>query len=73
MAMLHIPDKYAMERGGWKTDAVIKNVYTHTFSEQRIEVDNIIDTFFEECLGINATQKNKPLNNQWFYNAGKGT
>lgn len=26
MALLKIPDKYAMERGGWKTDSVMKIV-----------------------------------------------
>lgn len=46
MAMLRIPDKYAMERGGWKTDSVMKKVYTHTFSEQREEVDTVIDSYF---------------------------
>lgn len=39
MHLLHIPDKYAMERGGWKTDATMKAVYQNVFSEQRLEVD----------------------------------
>ncbi len=47
MAMLQIPEKYALERGGWKTDAVMKNVYTHTFSKERKKVDGIIDSYFE--------------------------
>lgn len=46
MAMLNIPDKYAMERGGWKTDKVMKNVYQHTFSRQRVLVDKTIDDYF---------------------------
>lgn len=50
MALLKIPDKYAMERGGWKTDAVMKKVYTHTFSEEREKVDKIIDDYFESIL-----------------------
>lgn len=52
MAMLRIPDKYAMERGGWKTDKVMKKVYTHTFSEEREKVDVVIDDYFEKVLGI---------------------
>ena len=52
MAMLRIPEKYAMERGGWKTDKVMKKVYTHTFSEEREKVDNIIDDYFEKTLKI---------------------
>ncbi len=52
MAMLRIPEKYAMERGGWKTDKVMKKVYTHTFSDERMKVDAVIDDYFEKALGI---------------------
>lgn len=48
MHMLGVPDKYAMERGGWSTDAVMKNVYTHTFSKERQKVDSKIDSYFTE-------------------------
>ena len=47
MAMLRIPDKYAQERGGWKTDHVMKTVYMETFSEEREKVDELIDEYFE--------------------------
>lgn len=50
MAQLHIPDKYAQERGGWKTDQVMKKVYTHTFSDERVAVDNIVDDYFEKIV-----------------------
>ena len=50
MAQLNIPDKYAQERGGWKTDTVMKKVYTHTFSSERVIVDNIIDDYFENIV-----------------------
>ena len=50
MALLRIPDKYAQERGGWKTDAVMKKVYTHTFSEERHNVDQTIDNYFNSFL-----------------------
>lgn len=39
MLMLGIPDKYAMERGGWSTDGVLKSTYQHTFSDERKAVD----------------------------------
>lgn len=39
MHLLGVPDKYAMERGGWKTDNTMKAVYQNVFSEERIEVD----------------------------------
>ena len=48
MAMLNIPEKYAQERGGWKTPFVMKNVSMHTFSKERIAVDDKIDNFFEK-------------------------
>lgn len=50
MALLRIPDKYAMERGGWKTDKVMKKVYTHTFSDEREKVDAVIDNYFESVM-----------------------
>ncbi|MSS90147.1 tyrosine-type recombinase/integrase [Eisenbergiella tayi] len=53
MAMLKIPDKYAQERGGWKTDAVMKKTYMQTFSEERQRVDNIIDDYFERQISMN--------------------
>ncbi len=57
MALLKIPDKYAQERGGWKTDYIMKRVYQQTFSDERRNVDRIIDSYFEEKCNTNATQK----------------
>lgn len=50
MAMLRIPDVYAQERGGWKTDHVMKSVYTEVFSAERIRVDDLIDGYFEKFV-----------------------
>lgn len=50
MALLRVPDKYAMERGGWKTDRVMKDTYTHTFSAEREEVDDLVDSYFNGRL-----------------------
>lgn len=47
MLQLNIPEKYAMERGGWKTPNVMKSVYQHTFTEERIAVDDKMDSYFE--------------------------
>ena len=46
MAMLHIPDKYAQERGGWSTDSTMKRVYIETFSAERQRVDDMVDSYF---------------------------
>ncbi len=50
MAMLNVPEKYAQERGGWKTPHTMKRVYQHTFSKERTKVDETIDTYFEELV-----------------------
>lgn len=47
MLMLNIPEKYAMERGGWSSPHIMKSVYQHTFSEERKAVDDKIDNYFE--------------------------
>ena len=50
MLMFGVPNKYAQERGGWSTEATLKNVYQRTFSEERERVDEMIDRFFENTL-----------------------
>ena len=52
MLMLGVPDKYAMERGGWSTTSTLKSVYQHTFSEERKQADTMIDTFFNDIIDI---------------------
>lgn len=47
MLLLGIPDKYAMERGGWSTPAVMKRIYQETYSSERERVDTTIDSYFE--------------------------
>lgn len=43
-----VPDKYIMERGGWKTDSTLKNIYQHTMSDKRKQVEEEIVKRFEE-------------------------
>ena len=50
MLALGIPDKYAMERGGWSSPNIMKSVYQHTFSEERQKADQKIDNYFEGLL-----------------------
>lgn len=50
MLMLGVPDKYAMERGGWATDNILKSVYQQTFSSERKKVDAIIDGYFNGII-----------------------
>lgn len=50
MLFLGIPDKYAMERGGWKTDRTMKQVYQHTYSEERKKYDEMVDNYFNDII-----------------------
>lgn len=50
MVVLQIPDKYAQDRGGWKSDHIMKSVYQETFSEERKAVDQKIDNYFLENI-----------------------
>lgn len=52
MLALGIPDKYAMERGGWSSPHVMKSVYQHTFSEERKKADDKIDQYFQSLLDL---------------------
>lgn len=45
-----IPDKYIMERGGWKTDSTLKNIYQHTMSDKRKKVENQICDYFSDTF-----------------------
>ena len=50
MLSLGIPDKYAMERGGWSNPGIMQNTYQHTFTSERKAVDAKIDAFFAERI-----------------------
>ena len=43
-----VPDKYIMERGGWKTDSTLKNIYQHTMSDRRSQIEDEIIERFEQ-------------------------
>lgn len=46
MLALGVPDKYAMERGGWASTNVMKSVYQHTFTDKRRIYDSLVDEYF---------------------------
>lgn len=50
MSFLNVPDKYAMERGGWTTDKVMKGTYMQVYDSERIKIDDSIDNYFETAL-----------------------
>lgn len=57
MLALGVPDKYAMERGGWSTPHVMKSVYQHTLSAERQRIDAVVDGYFESLLVKELAQK----------------
>lgn len=40
---LGIPDSYIMQRGGWKTDSVLKKVYRHALPKESVEFNKKIN------------------------------
>ena len=62
MLLLNVPDKYAMERGGWSTTQTLKKVYQNTVTPERKKVNQKIDRYFakiaNKCDTKNDTQKN---------------
>jgi integrase len=53
-----IPDKYIMERGGWRTDSTLKNIYQHAMSDKRKEVEDDICKRFEQTYATRDTTQN---------------
>lgn len=49
-AMLNVPEKYAMEMGGWSTPDVYKNVYQETFDGERLKADGLMDEYFNRII-----------------------
>lgn len=50
MLLLNIPDKYAMERGGWATKQTMTGRYQHTYSAEKIEADKKVNDYFTNLL-----------------------
>lgn len=61
MLMLGVPDKYAMERGGWSSPSVMKSVYQQTFSSEQIAIAERIDNYFLALIQ-RAVQRMEPQN-----------
>jgi len=48
MLALGIADKYAMERGGWSSNATMKNIYQHTMTSERSAADEMVNNYFQD-------------------------
>lgn len=61
MLTLGVPDKYAMERGGWSTDNILKSVYQATFSDERKRFEDVINSHFSKIYATKYDTKNKKI------------
>lgn len=50
MLLLGIPQKYAMERGGWSTSQTMEKIYQHTFTDEKNAADEKINDFFNGLI-----------------------
>lgn len=48
MAMLGIPERYAMAIGGWDTPTVLRQIYQQTFTDAEINFAKMLDKYFVE-------------------------
>ncbi len=51
MLLLGVPDKYAMERGGWASRRVMTGRYQHTVDSQTRAISRTIDDFYMGLIG----------------------
>jgi len=55
MLSLNIPDKYAMERGGWSSNKTMKDIFQHTMDDGKQQAAAAIDQYFDKL-----TEKKRP-------------
>lgn len=52
-----IPDAYIMQRGGWGSDSVLKQVYRHALSDQEMKMNQIANDHFNKIMHHNMQHK----------------
>lgn len=50
MNRLGITDRVAADRGGWSTTATMRSVYQHSFTQDRMDADQIVEDYYEKLL-----------------------
>lgn len=50
MHYLGVPDEYIMERGGWKSDAVLKDIYRNALSDKSKEFSDRMNNYMNDFL-----------------------
>lgn len=54
---LGIPDAYIMQRGGWNSDTVLKQVYRHALSDKSEEMNSIANDHFSKLCNTKCNTK----------------
>lgn len=52
-----ISDAYIMQRGGWGSDSVFKQVYRHALSDQEAKMNGVLNKHFDELCNTNYHTK----------------
>ena len=52
-----IPDAYIMQRGGWGSDSVLKNVYRHTMNDRQKKMNEIANNHFSSLCNTKCNIK----------------
>lgn len=58
---LNVPDAYIMERGGWGSDTVLKQVYRHAMSDRQKQMNDIANSHFSQLCNTKCNTKEKSL------------
>lgn len=64
MAVVGVDTKYAMKRGGWSTEATMRNVYQDIMREGELKAAESVDRYFLELLGAPKKTKNAQNGNE---------
>lgn len=54
---LGVPDAYIMERGGWSSDSVLKNVYRHTMQDKSQGMNDLVNSHFSSLCNTECNTK----------------
>lgn len=54
MALLNIPDRYAMKIGGWDSPEILHSVYQQTFTKEELAFSKLLSDFFTQNAHENA-------------------
>lgn len=58
MLLLNVPDKYAMERGGWTSKQTMTGRYQHTIDTERQAIDTTINNYYIALLKADNANEN---------------